>query len=60
MMAFMVAKSFHLKEGQTLDMLKDSPLAYDDEISQAEESGLSDGELYNLLRETGYFDNPLQ
>lgn len=42
-----------------VDMLEYSPLPYDDELKESE-TGLSDGELYNLLRETGYFNNPLQ
>lgn len=38
-----------------VDMFEYSPLPYDDELKG--ETGLSDGELYNLAKETGYFEN---
>lgn len=39
-----------------VDMLEYLPLPYDEELKGVE-SGLNDAELYNLARETGYFDN---
>jgi len=42
-----------------VDMLEYLPLPYDEEL-KGEDSGLSDEELYKLLKESGYFSTPLK
>lgn len=42
-----------------VSMLEYLPLPYDEELT-ADETGMSDAELYKLLHESGYFSTPLK